>query len=130
MFATKQVIECVFGFIETEMLPAQDGGRLVLGAITLNLAKSRAEKLVEPLMSGKWLSALGVVGETGGIDIDAVYDVMDRDGNPVTVGCLRRREQLTLKYISVGTPRFVLVSKPHPQCIKTPEVAAAATTGT
>jgi len=83
----------------------------------------------------KWTDAVGSelfniqVGITGGTPAPVTYPVLDRDGNPVPIGRLRRRELLVLKFVSPNmsgiTPHFVLKNCLFTQCIITPELAPA-----
>lgn len=60
------------------------------------------------------------------------YPVLDKLGNPVTIGRLRRRELLCLRFSNITSaapvvvPHFTLLSKIYCQTIITPEIEAAA----
>jgi len=63
------------------------------------------------------------------------FPVLDRFGNPVRIGRLRRRELLCLRFSNVTngapvtvTPHFTLLNELFCQSIITPEVVAAAAT--
>lgn len=67
------------------------------------------------------------------ITVGAVtYPVLDKLGNPVTIGRLRRRELLCLQFSNITSaapvvvPHFTLLNKLYCQTIITPEIEAVA----
>lgn len=76
MVKPSQVADGIITFAESEMLPALDGWQLWAASAALILASQRAELIVNVLLENKIVSALGLVGKDGMIDIDAAAEAM------------------------------------------------------
>lgn len=73
MITISQLVDGTITYIETDILPVLDGWQAWVAAATLNLARKRADAIIEPLLNHKAIKALGLVSETGLVNIDEVY---------------------------------------------------------
>jgi hypothetical protein len=76
MITKTQLIEGLINYVETEMITFLEGSQRFVSQVAINLAKPRAVNLLEPLLENKTLQALGIVSDTGLIDIDAAYNAL------------------------------------------------------
>lgn len=73
MLTVSQFVDGTITYIEAEILPVLDGWQVWVAGAALSLARKRADTALEPLLNHKAVRALGLVSDTGLLDLDAAY---------------------------------------------------------
>jgi len=72
----EQVIDGAMAFVEGEMLPTLEGWKAWAASAAMVQLYQSAGKALPELLNNKTVAALGLVDESGMIDIDAAVNVM------------------------------------------------------
>lgn len=73
MLKVSQLVDGTITYIEVEILPVLDGWQVWVAGAALNLARKRADTVLEPLLKHKAINALGLMNDSGLVDLDAAY---------------------------------------------------------
>ena len=80
MISKTQLIDGLIHFAEREMLPVLGGWQQWAAAAGLILVKQTGEQAVDMLLSNKVIKSLGVVTDTGLIDVDKAFQALRQGG--------------------------------------------------
>jgi len=74
MLTKAQFADGIMSFITAEMLPALDGWQFWAASVAVNLARSKADQILDQYINHPVLATLEIVDSNGLIDIEKVYD--------------------------------------------------------